>query len=312
MPRGRGEAVGDRVKLVQEGHRFSGWRDTEQLAQVVPLISARTPIFPGSWTRSWMVMRTSGNAATMLRMMGLIPAGPGAWPGASGMSSHAGASTASTRSGFCSLNARYSVSTATRSARSCWDRSVVADAEELGSMFAGNEVPLSGRLRIDLPTEFARSTILPALPTFMDRYPDIELELSSTDRRVDLIQEGMDCVLRAGSIGDETLVVRTLGTLPMVNAASPPTWRGTVCRARWKTCGPRAIVEVLPDLRPRSLPISIVVAHRHNLSRRPRLRRMARRVPDALSGPSEVTITRWPCVKTARPRSRPNRPLCRA
>lgn len=218
-------------------------------------------------------------------------------------------------------------------------RALLADAEELGSMFAGSEAPLSGRLRIDLPTEFARSTILPALPTFMDRYPGIELELSSTDRRVDLIQEGMDCVLRAGSIGDETLVARTLGTLPMVNAASPaylarygvprtledlqtqghrmvhytPTLGNRPLGWEYPTGETHAVlalpgslsvnsvqtyhgaglaglgliqaglsslqpfllsgelIEVLPDFRPRSLPISIVVAHRHNLSRRVRV-----------------------------------------
>ncbi len=100
-------------------------------------------------------------------------------------------------------------------------RALLADAEDLGSMFAGSETPLRGRLRVDLPTEFARSTIVPALPTFLEAYPEAELEISSTDRRVDLIQEGMDCVLRVGEILDETLVARRLGALRMVNAASP-------------------------------------------------------------------------------------------
>lgn len=100
-------------------------------------------------------------------------------------------------------------------------RALLAEAEDLGSMFAGSETPLRGRLRVDLPTEFARSTIVPALPTFLEAYPEVELEISSTDRRVDLIQEGMDCVLRVGEILDETLVARRLGALRMVNAASP-------------------------------------------------------------------------------------------
>jgi DNA-binding transcriptional LysR family regulator len=55
----------------------------------------------------------------------------------------------------------------------------------------------------------------------MATYPDLELELSSTDRQVDLVQEGFDCVLRIGPIGDETLVARPLGRLRMVNVASP-------------------------------------------------------------------------------------------
>jgi DNA-binding transcriptional LysR family regulator len=84
-----------------------------------------------------------------------------------------------------------------------------------------NDVPLRGHLRIDLPTEFARTTVMPALPTFMHRYPDIELEISSTDSHVEVVLEGIACVLRVGGIVDETLVARRLGALSMVNAASP-------------------------------------------------------------------------------------------
>jgi len=74
---------------------------------------------------------------------------------------------------------------------------------------------------VDLPTEVARTTIVPALPDFMAAHPELELELSSTDRQVDLVQEGFDCVLRLGPIGNETLIARPLGKLRMVNVASP-------------------------------------------------------------------------------------------
>lgn len=216
---------------------------------------------------------------------------------------------------------------------------LLTDAEALGSMFAGSDAPVSGRLRVDLPTEFARSTVMPALPTFMESYPGIELELSSTDRRVDLIQEGMDCVLRVGDIVDETLVARPLGAVRMMNAASPAylarygvpnTLEDLLTQGHrmvhyTPTLGSRAsgweypkgqtysvlalpgsisvnnvqtyhgaglaglgliqaglssltpflasgeLIEVLPDLRPKSLPVSIVVAHRQNLSRRVRV-----------------------------------------
>jgi DNA-binding transcriptional LysR family regulator len=80
---------------------------------------------------------------------------------------------------------------------------------------------IAWRLRVDLPSELARTTIVPALPAFMATYPELELEVSSTDRQVDLVQEGFDCVLRLGPIGDETLIARPLGKLRMVNAASP-------------------------------------------------------------------------------------------
>lgn len=100
-------------------------------------------------------------------------------------------------------------------------RDLLAQVQELQSMFAGNEAPLRGRLRVDMPTELARSVVVPALPQWMAVHPELELELSSTDRRVDLVQEGFDCVLRLGPIVDETLVARSLGKLRMVNAASP-------------------------------------------------------------------------------------------
>src|SRR5258708_5850277 len=95
------------------------------------------------------------------------------------------------------------------------------EVDDLHSMFAGDRVALRGRLRVDLPTEVARTTIVPALPDFMATHPELELEVSSTDRQVDLVQEGFDCVLRLGPIGDETLIARPLGLLRMVNAASP-------------------------------------------------------------------------------------------
>lgn len=100
-------------------------------------------------------------------------------------------------------------------------RDLLAEVDDLHAMFASDRVALRGRLRIDLPSELARTTIVPALPTFMETYPGLELEVSSTDRQVDLVQEGFDCVLRLGPVGDETLIARPLGKLRMVNAASP-------------------------------------------------------------------------------------------
>ncbi|AXF25332.1 LysR family transcriptional regulator [Burkholderia pyrrocinia] len=100
-------------------------------------------------------------------------------------------------------------------------RDLLAEVQELQSMFAGNGAPLRGRLRVDMPTELARSVVVPALPQLMAAHPELELELSSTDRRVDLVQEGFDCVIRLGPIVDETLIARPLGRLRMINAASP-------------------------------------------------------------------------------------------
>ena len=100
-------------------------------------------------------------------------------------------------------------------------RDLLAEVDDLHAMFAGDSVALHGRLRVDLPTEVARMTIVPALPNFMAAHPELELEVSSTDRQVDLVQEGFDCVLRLGPITDETLIARPIGKLRTVNAASP-------------------------------------------------------------------------------------------
>ncbi|EKM0362043.1 LysR substrate-binding domain-containing protein [Cronobacter turicensis] len=100
-------------------------------------------------------------------------------------------------------------------------RDLLAEADELKSMFSQSETALRGRLRVDMPAVLAENVVIPALPQLLDAHPELELELSSTDRRVDLIQEGFDCVIRLGPVVDETLVARPLGKLRMVNAASP-------------------------------------------------------------------------------------------
>lgn len=100
-------------------------------------------------------------------------------------------------------------------------RDLLSEAEELQSMFTSYGMPLRGRLRVDMPAVLAQSVVIPALPQLMKAHPELELELSSTDRHVDLVQEGFDCVVRLGPIVDETLIARPLGHLRMINAASP-------------------------------------------------------------------------------------------
>ena len=98
---------------------------------------------------------------------------------------------------------------------------LLAEAEDLRTMFSSADTALSGRLRVDMPTELAQSVVVPALPDLTDGFPQLQLELSSTDRQVDLLAEGFDCVIRLGPIVDDTLVARPLGKLRMINAASP-------------------------------------------------------------------------------------------
>lgn len=79
----------------------------------------------------------------------------------------------------------------------------------------------AGRLRVDVPAAAGRHVIAPALPEFFRRHPLMALELGSSDRPVDLIAEGVDCVIRGGLVHDETLVARPLGSLPVVTCAAP-------------------------------------------------------------------------------------------
>ncbi|WP_421684111.1 LysR family transcriptional regulator [Stutzerimonas urumqiensis] len=92
------------------------------------------------------------------------------------------------------------------------------EAESALSMVAGNP---RGTLRLDLHGSHATQIILPRITEFHERYPEITLTISSGDRLVDLVNEGIDCVVRAGNPRDSTLVVKRLALMPEVVCASP-------------------------------------------------------------------------------------------
>lgn len=101
-------------------------------------------------------------------------------------------------------------------------KDVLADVDELQSMFQQQGAQaLRGRVRLDMSTGVARNIVIPRLPEFLRLHPQLEVELSCTERRVDLVREGFDCVLRGGTVGDPGLIARPLGQMRMVNCASP-------------------------------------------------------------------------------------------
>ena len=100
-------------------------------------------------------------------------------------------------------------------------REMIADLEDMDTMFQQTPGQLRGSLRVDMPVSTARNMVIPRLPEFLDRHPGLEIELSCTDRRVDVVAEGFDCVMRAGALADSMLTARTLGAMRMVNLASP-------------------------------------------------------------------------------------------
>ncbi len=100
-------------------------------------------------------------------------------------------------------------------------RDLLADAEEVETLFQKAGESLKGRIRFDLPSRMARFRVIPRLARFLAEHPSLELELGSTDRAVDLVREGYDCVVRVGGAGDSGLIARRIGEMKLINVASP-------------------------------------------------------------------------------------------
>jgi len=98
---------------------------------------------------------------------------------------------------------------------------LLADFDDLQQLFQQQPEQLKGVLRIDMPTNLAREAVIPALPEFLAQHPQLHIQLSSTDRRVDLIAEGFDAVIRIGQLTSSSLIARPLALLPQVNCVSP-------------------------------------------------------------------------------------------
>jgi DNA-binding transcriptional LysR family regulator len=104
-----------------------------------------------------------------------------------------------------------------------YDRSkrVLAELEDAETSLSTQVSHPRGTLRLDLHGAHATLVILPRIMEFRDRYPEIDVVISSGDRLVDLIKEGIDCVVRAGQPRDSSLVARPLANLPEIICASP-------------------------------------------------------------------------------------------
>jgi LysR family transcriptional regulator for bpeEF and oprC len=98
---------------------------------------------------------------------------------------------------------------------------VLNQVRESEESLARQQATPRGRVRVDVPTLMARSVVTPALPQFFARYPDIELALSCSERRADLIEEGIDCAIWSGEIEDSTFVARRVGLLYFATCAAP-------------------------------------------------------------------------------------------
>jgi DNA-binding transcriptional LysR family regulator len=98
---------------------------------------------------------------------------------------------------------------------------LLADMDDAETSLSGASASPRGRLRVDVPTPLARMLLVPALPAFHARYPDIQLDMGVSDRMVDLIGENVDCAVRGGELTDQSLMARRVGDLQLKVCAAP-------------------------------------------------------------------------------------------
>lgn len=98
---------------------------------------------------------------------------------------------------------------------------LLADLDDAETSLSGASSLPRGRLRVDVPSPLARMILIPALPTFHARYPEIQLDMGVSDRMVDIIDEKVDCVVRGGELTDQSLMARRIGDLQLGVYASP-------------------------------------------------------------------------------------------
>ena len=102
-----------------------------------------------------------------------------------------------------------------------YHRRCVAFLADLEDADRGASGAVAGLLRVDVAGHFARTLLLPELPGFLARHPALTFHLGDGERFVDLVREGVDCVVRAGALTDSDMVVRRLGALEEITVASP-------------------------------------------------------------------------------------------
>ncbi|NAT22762.1 LysR family transcriptional regulator [Pseudomonas syringae] len=98
---------------------------------------------------------------------------------------------------------------------------LLADMDDAETSLSGAASLPRGRLRVDVPSPLASMLLMPAMPAFHARYPDIQIDMGVSDRIVDLIGENVDCVVRGGEITDQSLMARHVGDLQLGVYAAP-------------------------------------------------------------------------------------------
>jgi len=98
---------------------------------------------------------------------------------------------------------------------------IVDRVDDLESRVGKGETSPSGMVRVALSPAFGRMEIVPHLPRFFERYPDVNVEFAVSQRYVNLVEEGLDVAIRVGPLSDSTLIARRIGSMGYLTAASP-------------------------------------------------------------------------------------------
>ncbi|TCQ97302.1 LysR family transcriptional regulator [Neorhizobium sp. JUb45] len=97
---------------------------------------------------------------------------------------------------------------------------ILEELEETEGRIGRKSVKPSGMVRLATPPALGRMYIIPKLPDFFERYPEISIDISASERRVDLVRDGIDVALRVGALPDSTLIARKIGDLHMMIVAT--------------------------------------------------------------------------------------------
>ncbi len=109
-------------------------------------------------------------------------------------------------------------------------RQLIEDLESARNQLSHRSIAPRGRLRVNMPMTIGKRLIVPHLGEFLERYPEVRLELSFSDRFINLVEDNVDIAIRIGTLNDSTLVARPIGVQGIVTIASPKLARITEVR----------------------------------------------------------------------------------
>ncbi len=111
----------------------------------------------------------------------------------------------------------------TEAGRRYYDRALplLEEFTELEDDVTGEQSNPQGLLRVSVPVTFGEMTLSPMIPSFLSQYPDMRVDLQLNDRMIDMLEDGIDVVIRIGGVDDSSLIARHIKTLPLILCASP-------------------------------------------------------------------------------------------